>query len=328
MVLSWLSRLHGIFVAWALLFLVSSLLLAAGSGFEMDRNRYRSPELTGNNGMPAFVLGLFRNNAQGRTALLLDAAEASSDYVGMDHAVIERLANSLTKAGMNVIRSDGKDAIQLGTGADVAILTCNLPAYVNIDFDRLAAVMTGKTLLDYAGFWNSADADAAGLVMRNAARIYWPHWQDPEFATYVAHLRDKVTPTDGILLIPGGRLSTTAARARWYLALNEELSPRRLYLRNPGDGTSFVTEYFEWVREYNRYAPWKGTQKVRLQQRDLSTLNNLAPTRTLSADEVNAARSRDIQWVLFWSHQPDFRLADWELVALDDVLTWTAEATR
>jgi hypothetical protein len=54
----------------------------------------------------------------------------------------------------------------------------------------------------------------------------------------------------------------------------------------------------------------------------------LAPTRTLSASEIAAAQSRDIQWVLFWSHQADFRLADWELVPLETVLDWNAEVNR
>jgi len=32
--------------------------------------------------------------------------------------------------------------------------------------------------------------------------------------------------------------------------------------------------------------------------------------------------------VLFWRHQSDFRLADWELVPLEAVLSWNAELAR
>jgi hypothetical protein len=329
MLLSWLGRLHGVFAAWVLLFLISSLVLAAGSGFRADRSRYPDPEFTSQSGRPRFITSLFRaDDLQNRSVLLLTAPADAPGYVGMAPEVLERLVNGLHNKGMTVVRTDGQDPLPLAAGADVAVLTCNLPAYVDLDFQALADSMRGIYLFDYAGFWDSAAADNAGLMAQNFARVFWPHWQDPEMAMYVAHLEEKISPTDGVLLIPSGHLNTTAARARWYLALNEELSPRRFYLRNPDNGTSFVTEYFEWVQEYNEFAPWRGAQKVKLRERDFSALTHLAPTRTLSASEIAAAQSRDIQWVLFWSHQADFRLADWELVPLETVLDWNAEVNR
>jgi hypothetical protein len=329
MVLSWLGRLHGVFTAWVLLFLISSLVLAAGSGFRADRGRYPDPELIGQSGRPRFITALFpASELSLRTVLVLDAPADTPGYKGMAAEVVERMVAELEGKGMQVIRAAGRDPLPLAAGVDVAVLTCNFPAFVDLDFDDLGAAMRGHNLFDYAGFWDSAAADHAGLIARNFARIYWPHWLDPELALYVEHLRERIAPGEGVLLVPGNTLRTTAARARWFLALNEELSPRRFYLRNPQKGTSFVTEYFEWVQEYNEHKPWQATRKVRLAERDFSALEHLAPTRSLAPEEIAAAQARDIQWVLYWSHQADFRLADWELVPLDTALRWSTEERR
>ncbi len=329
MLLSWLGRLHAIFAAWALLFMLSALFFAAGSGFQASRSRYPNPEFISNTGQPRFITSLFRaDDLPNRSVLILDAPADTPGYVGMQPEVVERLTMLLRQQGMQVVRSQGQDPLPLAAGVDVAVLTCNQPSYLEIDFQAMAQTMGNIYLFDYAGYWDSAAADHAGLLLQNFARVFWPHWQDPEMALYVEHLQQKIAPTEGVLLVPGGKLYTTAARARWYLALNEALSPRRFYLRNPENGTSFVTEYFEWVQEYNTFAPWRQTQKVKLEHRDFSNLTNFTPTRTLSADEIAAAQSRDIQWVLFWNHHSDFRLADWELVPLATVLSWNAELSR
>ena len=325
MAMSWIGRLQGAFVVWCLLFLGASLVGAASVGFQPERSRYKAPEFqAGYAARPRFVLSLFQD-PRGRKAVIFDAA-LDSTAVGVDHEVIGRLADQLRAKGMQVVRTAGGDPIAAAQNADVIVLTCNLPQYVNIDFQALAKVMRGRYLLDYSGYWDNTDGDTAGLPIQNLARQYWPHWLDPDLELYVEHLREVVPEGDGILLLPGRQINSTQARARWYLTLNVKLGGRRLYLWNPQKGTSFVTEYFEWVQEYQAKKPWAETSSIRLPKRDFSAISDFAPTRTLTDEEIAAAKRCDVQWILFWSHQPDFRIADWELVPLETALAWTAEA--
>ena len=68
--------------------------------------------------------------------------------------------------------------------------------------------------------------------------------------------------------------------------------------------------------------------QVPMEQRDFSAITDFAPTRTLTTEEIATAERCDGQWILYWSHQPDFRLADWELVPLETALRWTEEAKQ
>jgi len=325
MAMSWIGRLQGAFVVWSLLFLAASIFGAAQVGFQPERSRYRASEFqAGSSARPRYVLSLFQNPA-GHKAVLFDAPQGS-DAAGVDYEVLGRLVKQLRAKGMEVVRAAGTDPIAAAKDADVIVLTCNLPQYVNVDFHALANAMRGRYLLDYSGYWDNSEADAAGLPVQNFARQYWPHWLDPDLDLYVQHLREVVPEGDGILLLPGRQINNTQARARWYLALNVKLGGRRLYLWNPQKGTSFVTEYFEWVQEYKEKKPWAQTQTIRLPKREFSAITDFAPTRTLTEEEIAAAKRCDVQWILFWSHQPDFRVADWELVPLETALAWTAEA--
>ena len=325
MAMSWIGRLQGAFVVWSLLFLFASLFGAARVGFQPERSRYITPEFqAGVAARPRYVLSLFPD-PRGRKAVILDAAQGSSG-INVKLEVIGRLVKHLRSKGMEVVQSAGTDPIAASQNADVVILACDLPEYVNLDFQALAKVMRGRYLLDYAGFWDNTEGDMAGLPVQNFVRQYWPHWLDPDLEIYVEHLRESVPEGDGILLLPGRQIHNTQARARWYLALNVKLGGRRLYLWNPEKGTSFVTEYFEWVQEYQAKQPWVGTSPIRLPKRDFSAITDFAPTRTLTEEEVAAAKRCDVQWILFWSHQPDFRVADWELVPIETALAWTAEA--
>ncbi|MDA0667117.1 MAG: hypothetical protein O3A95_05280 [Planctomycetota bacterium] len=325
MALSWIGRLQGAFVVWSLLFLLASLIGAASVGFQPERGRYMASEFqAGQSAHPRFVLSLFQN-PQGRKAVILDAAPDSL-VSGVEPELIGHLVKQLRSKGMIVVQTAGGDAIAAAKDADVLVLTCDLPQYIDLDFQALASAMRGRYLLDYSGHWDNTKGDAAGLPIQNLARHYWPHWLDPDLEIYVEHLRATVPEGDGILLLPGRQMMNTQARARWYLTLNVKLGGRRLYLWNPQKGTSFVTEYFEWVQEYQEKQPWSQTQPIRLPQRDFSAITDFAPTRTLTKEEVAAAKRCDVQWILFWSHQPDFRVADWELVPVETALAWTAEA--
>lgn len=327
MVMSWLGRLHGVFLIWGLLFLGASIFGAAGAGFAPDRDRYMEPEFPfKNSGRPRFVLNLFPDPS-GRTLLILDGAEGQETR-GVPPEVLGRLSKFLSDRGMNVVRSAGRDAMPLAKNADLVILACDLPQYLDLDFETLAATMRGRYLFDYSGYWAAAqtESDQAGLAMINFARQFWPHWLDPDLQTYVEHLREVVPAGDGILLLPGRYMSSTVTRSRWFLPLNYKLADRRLYLWNPQLGTSFITEYFEWVLAYREKDPWSVTEVTEIPERTFSKLTDFAPTRTLTPDEAAAAQTHNVQWILFWSHQPDFHTADWELVPLETALSWGEEA--
>ncbi|MDP6962932.1 MAG: hypothetical protein QGF46_02070, partial [Planctomycetota bacterium] len=194
--------------------------------------------------------------------------------------------------------------------------------YRNLDFTDFAARLNDKVLFDYCAGWSSAAADAAGLMHMNFARTYWPHWLDPEMRQFIAHVEKTTASTDGILLVPSEPLSTTAARARWFLPLNYYLAPRRFYLYKPEEGTSFLTEYFQWVKDYSATRPHLNQQRMKSYPRSLSKLQRMNTARTLNDEELAIADNRNVQWVLFWRHQADFKLCDFELVEIDTVRSW------
>ncbi len=328
--LHWLSRLHALSAALVLLFLSMAIGQAAMDGFQPTRQRYPASKPLNPVTTTKYIAGLF-SHYKGKVIAILDAAPGE-DVIPADGATsaesIDKLEEHLRRSGMLPRRSRGGDALQTARGADLVVLVHDVPSYRQINPADLAKVMRSPLVLDNTGVWNSGEFDAAGLVYFNAARMYWPHWLDPEMEQFATFVRNTVPPGEGILMVPNGPLQTTATRARWFLPLNARLLPRRLYLWHPEMGTSFVTTYYQWVNSYNQETPWRGTQKVRLDKRGLSKNLPSAPTRTLSPVEIQAAKNHDVQWILFWRHQPDFLLGDWELVPFTTVLSWSAKSPQ
>lgn len=327
MLLTWLTRIHlatGLLVG---LFLVAAIGYAAGDGFQPSRDRYAPSKPLNATSASRYILGLF-NNPEGRRILILDsnreedfAKEGGASAYGLDS-----LSERLGEAGMEVLRSGGESALPLAQGIDVLFLAHPLSQYRELDLQKLAAAMRSPLVVDNCGGWESRDFDEAGLLYLNAARLFWPHWMDPEMELFADYVRDTVPEGDGILMLPNAYLTSTASRARWFLPLNVRLLPRRLYLWRPELGTSFVTSYYEWVAAYHEHAPWETTKRIRPQTRGFSKMLPSAPTRTLTPEEREAAATHNVQWILFWNHQPDFNLKDWELVPLEEVLRWDAAA--
>jgi len=323
MLLTWLSRLHLVTGLLVGLFLVAAIGFAAGDGFQPARDRYEPSKPLNATSATRYILGLF-NNPAGRRILILDsnlpqdfAEEGGASAYGLD-----LLEKRLGKSGIVVTRSRGEAALPLAKDADVLFLAHPLPQYRELDAHQLAATMRSPLVVDNCGGWESRKFDEAGLLYLNAARLFWPHWMDPEMELFAAYVRETVPESDGILMLPKANLTSTASRARWFLPLNVRLLPRRLYLWRPELGTSFVTTYYEWVAAYQEHAPWASTERIRLRERGLSKMLPSSPTRTLTPEERQAAITHDVQWILFWDHQPDFNLKDWELVPLDQVLSW------
>lgn len=327
MLLTWLSRLHLVTGLLVGLFLVAAIGFAAGDGFQPARDRYTPSKPLNATSATRYITSLFSRPA-GRHILILDS-NLEQDFAeegGASEFGLNALEQRLGKAGMVVTRSQGAPVLPLAKDIDVLFLAHPMPQYSDLDPHELAAVMRSPIVVDNCGGWQSQKFDEAGLLYLNASRMFWPHWMDPEMETFAAYVRETVPVNDGILMLPKAQMTTTASRARWFLPLNVRLLPRRLYLWRPELGTSFVTTYYEWIAAYREHAPWKKTKHVRLQERGLSKMLPSAPTRTLTAEERQAAMTHNVQWILFWDHQPDFNLKDWELVPLQEVLSWGTES--
>lgn len=317
-----LSRLHSLALVLVLIFLGATIIGAAKTNFAPDSSRYDAAEFQNKQGGSRFILSVF-NNPQGKQILLLDNAATDPlipSTVPRDY--IDRLVKGLQRKGVTAIRSYGMPLEKIEGAFDAAVLIYPCANYVNADFEKLASRLNDKVLFDYCAAWNSTKADAAGLIYLNFARTSWPHWLDPEMHEFIEYVQSSVAADDGILLVPSEALSTTAARARWFLPLNYYLAPRRFYLYKPQEGTSFLTEYFQWVKDYSAMRPYASQTRMQSHPRSLSKLGNMNTARTLNDEELQAATNHNVQWILFWRHQADFKISDFELVDIETVRGW------
>ncbi len=322
MLFTTLSRLHSFALVLVLTFLGATIIGAAKTGFVPDHSRYDAAGFNNKQGGSRFIVSVFQN-PQGKRVLLLDNATTDPLLAStVPREIVDRLSKSLASKGITVTRSYGIPLDKIAGQFDAAVLIYPCDNYVNVDFDKLAAKLDNKALFDYCAGWSSTKADAAGLMYMNFARTYWPHWLDPEMHEFVEYMQKTTATEDGILLVPSEPLSTTAARARWFLPLNYHLAPRRFYLYKPENGTSFLTEYFQWVKDYSATRPQQGQRRMKSHPRALSKLANMNTARTLNDEELQVAESRDVQWVLFWRHQADFKICDFELVDIETVRGW------
>ena len=317
-----LSRIHSLALLLVLTFLSAAIVGAAKTGFVPDHSRYGAAEFQNNKGGSRFIVSVFPNPSGKRILLLDNAATDPVLAATVPREIVNKLYNALIRKGLTVIRSDGMPLDGIEGKFDAAVLVYPSEGYVNADFTKLATRLEAKVLFDYCAGWSSANADAAGLMHMNFARTYWPHWLDPEMRQFVEYLQKATAAGDGILWVPSEALSTTAARARWFLALNYYLAPRRFYLYKPKEGASFLTEYFQWVKDYNETRPYENQERMKNHPRALSKLTKMNTVRTLNEEELQIAADRDVQWILFWRHQADFRICDFELVDIETVRGW------
>ncbi len=317
-----LSRIHSLALLLVLTFLAATIVGAAKTGFVPDHSRYDAAAFQNKQGGSRFIVSIFAN-PNGKRILLLDNAPTDPVLPStVPSDIVDKLAKALERKGITAIHSYGMALDEIEGNFDAAVLIYPSEDYVNADFTKLATRLEAKVLFDYCSGWSSADADAAGLMHMNFARTYWPHWLDPEMHQFVEYMEKVTAAGDGILLVPSEALSTTAARARWFLPLNYYLAPRRFYLYKPRDGTSFLTEYFQWVKDYSETRPYKDQVRMKSHPRALSKLTNMNTARTLNEEELQIAANHDVQWILFWRHQADFKICDFELVDIETVLGW------
>jgi|AACY02.14.fsa_nt_gi hypothetical protein len=323
MLLTTICRLHSLGIIIVITFLLATIIGAAKTNFIPDHSRYKNPEFQNKNGGSRFALSIFRDPRNKKFLILDKGPNDSTVHSELNEEIISRLINGIKKRGGLVTRSQGEDINKIPGIYDTAILCYPGEQYTNIDFKELAKKINSKAILDYCAGWSSYKADLAGLMHMNFARTFWPHWLDPELHLYIKHLKEKVKEGESILLIPTEKLATTAARARWFLPLNYYLAPRKFYLWNPQEGTSYLTEYFQWVKDYSQLNSHQGQRRIKDIAREISTLQNMNPARSLNKEELEAVENHNINWILFWRHQADFRICDFELIDIKTVRGWS-----
>ena len=323
MLIATISRLHSLGIIIVITFLAATIIGAAKTDFTPNHSRYKNAEFQNKNGGSRFALSIFRD-PRNKKFLVLDKGPNDPKVDSeLNEEVVSRLVNGISKRGGIITRTQGKGIDEISGTYDTVILCYPSQQYTSIDFKELSKKINSKAILDYCAGWSSHKADQAGLMHMNFARTFWPHWLDPELHLYIQHLKVKVKEDQSILLIPTEKLATTAARARWFLPLNYYLAPRKFYLWNPQEGTSYLTEYFQWVKDYSRLSPHQGQRRIKNMTREFSTLANMNPARSLNKEELEAVRNHNIKWILFWRHQADFRICDFELVDIEIVRGWS-----
>lgn len=102
-----------------------------------------------------------------------------------------------------------------------------------------------------------------GLAAVNTARAHFrpsadnyqepvkvPSWNDPDLRAFADAVAERVPEGDGIL-IEITEFRSTRPRARWFLALNYFLAPRRLYLDRADDASGTIRHFYRWLNAYD-----------------------------------------------------------------------------
>ncbi len=312
MLLAWAARVQILCAIGILAWLAAGISSATRDGFEPARERYGQ--------LPFQAAGAARALRQ-----MLPNGRGRVVFLGEEDEGVARVREALAAQGSEVVRAElaGLDAAL--QGADLLCIVEARPEFLTLDWARVAAALRTDLIADFTTLVPDGDADAAGLEVVTFGRPAWPAWLDPEYQRFVAHVRVTVPEDAAILMVPGLPYRTAASRSRWFLLLNQALSPRRLHLWRPQAASGYVMQYFAWVEELNAERPWAETRRVRIPERALTRLAESPsfPTRSLTAAEMRAAEEIGTQWVLFYTPNPDFRLVDWEILPLERVRGWT-----
>lgn len=314
MVFVWLVRAQMLCAVGILVWMAFGLGAATRDGFEPERERYRT--------LPPDTRG-----AVDRILARLPATDGRVLILG--EADVAELIEGLQEKGVEVRHRAGEPWIEAAEGVDIVCLVEDRVDFRHLDYAHLASVMRAKLILDFTTFADESAADAAGFEVIVMGPPQWPAWLDPEYLRFVAHVREQVPEQAAILLVPSRPYRSTLPRTRWFLHLNYALSPRRLYLWRPELASGYVMQYFSWVEAINALAPWTESTYVRIKDRALTKLkqSESAPTRSLSSEELEAARQIGAEWVLLYTPNADFLLVDWEILPLERVRAWSEKGS-
>jgi UDP-glucose/GDP-mannose dehydrogenase family protein len=322
-----LGRLHLLIAALPLLYLGTFLMHAAGTSFQAVPELYAIKPY--NPGQVLLYLRRLWKQPQEKTVAvwgLVDNPE--TDSLGENSPSIEVL-KELSNLGMTfricsplseqVIALLGDvqtfdDPLEAAQGAHSIMVMGQAERYQKVDLLETAQRMRGQLFLDFTRLIPGYPVDQAGLHFLPYGSAQGPPWIDPDLLLYAEHLRNKIPPHESVLLLPVVSPTTVAGRARWYLHLNYQLFPRKLYIRQPAGASGTSVQYREWIQEYRTGIPWRKTRRYDPPQADFSQVRGTGSLRSLLPNEKRAIAEFGIEWVTFFSMSTDFRLQDWETI--------------
>jgi len=332
-----LFRIHLLGAVGVILYLVMAFLNAAGQGFTANRDLYARATFEPADAVEYLVETWKQTRAgvQGRVLTLWGLAEnpEATALSEQDPGII--MARLWQEEGIQIRvatphQEDARrllgDAVsifnnplQAAQGAHAVALITERQEFAAVSMNDLAKTLRGRMVLDGREFLDSIAADQAGLFYLSFAKPAGPPWLDGDFRAYVEHLKQIIGEKECILLVPVGPLATSSGRARWFLHLNYQLSPRRLYLWRPDLASGTSGQYRQWVMEYARAKPWQKQKRWDPHHRQFSGVQSTGSARSLNSQERAFVKEHQIDRVLFFTHNSDFRLTDWECVKVEDL---------
>lgn len=305
-------RVHQCAALIPLLFFAIGLSLAVKFGFTpkvetYPRVRYQ-PSLSAQS-----ILGMWAGNFQKRKlpeqrlvavlGLADEGKSLSENSQGLS------LARELARAGARVRVFDprfgkedagqwipqvefSKDMLSACLGATDLVVNSDLAMFQAPDWGELKSAMKGKLFFDCVSLADAEIVRSVGFAHFPIGGHGWPPWLDQDYQAFVQDLVLQTKPTDRILLLPSGPLTTLSPRARWYLLLNYAIAPRKLLIAGPSNASGTAPQYQDWVRERNRQGKLQG----------------------MVLDSVLAETQAD--WILWFKQSDDFKPSDWRLEAV------------
>jgi hypothetical protein len=330
-------KVHCFAAVLVVVHLCSGIFLAGSNRFEADRSLYGratfEPEEAADYLVRTFAQT--RSGPRGKVLALWGLADDPQQTGLSEEDGGIRIAKALAANGviLRAVTSHQADAqrllgdsctffndpLQAAAGANGIALITERQEFAAVSMNDLAKTLRGRMVLDGREFLDSIAADQAGLFYLSFAKPAGPPWLDGDFRAYVEHLKQIIGEKERILLVPVGPLATSSGRARWFLHLNYQLSPRRLYLWRPDLASGTSGQYRQWVMEYARAKPWQKQKRWDPHHRQFSGVQSTGSARSFNSQERAFVKEHQIDRVLFFTHNSDFRLTDWECVKVEDL---------
>lgn len=326
-----LLSLHGLAAILPLLCLATIVLRAASVGFAADRELYPRIENAPENVAP-YMLQAWRQ-PRGRIVAALGLGDNAPTEDSQSVAILRMLSEAGVQVRVVTDHAEADGVLAPGVqraasvneavaGAHAVLVVGEGDRFETLDYAAFAASMQGQLVFDLTGRADGIAVDAAGLQFLAYGAPLGPPWLDPELRAYAEHLREKIPAEDGVLLVINERPSTLSGRARWFLHLNHQVFPRRLYLEDSFGASGTSVQFRQWVLDQRKRDGFSGRGQRRWEPspRDLSQVTQVGPVRTLSPAERAAIADNEVQWVTFFTMNADFRLQDWETMTAEEAL--------
>ncbi|HEX9793730.1 MAG TPA: UDP-glucose/GDP-mannose dehydrogenase family protein [Planctomycetota bacterium] len=320
-----LTFLHAALATVPVLFLVAALVNAALIGFQPASRNFPRAEFDLDNQAPDVLKFWSGPDRPLRSAVVAvwGLSEGPGERPTAESPGIH-LARELAAGGAEVRVSDPamlaaarvllggsvryvEDPFEAARGATQLLVAGDWPEFRElgvVDFERLRREMQGQAVLDVFATLDGGAVEAAGLQYFLSGVPQYPPWLDPELQAFTAETRALLEAQDlavedvRILVVPILPMGTWSPRSRWYLQLNYYLAPARVYLPHAQLASGTIPQFWDWVRRIDEEGPAEGP---------------LWPEDYLLA----VLEDLDVDFVLFFLQNDDFRRNDWILRRAD-----------